>query len=702
MALRSRTRTSLSDPATGSALFDSITDLQRLDGVGPARPRPREPPPPPPPPSQDTNDRPATPPPRSRTESESGYDVTFKETLKESGSNLLPFKDHELKDSNVNNKQRNYNKKLPSVDDKKSIPNKQLDKLEYFKETNKNKEKETLKLNNNQNKTQNIADKRIHKNTNSLQNGFREIKKEQTAIIQDMPVPESPPPAVPPRKRSNSRTPPVANSIKNVNDAIIESPGFKTNGTLKPNTNGILQNTPKKDQHISRQDIHKPQTKTEQKQSPQVNGENYHSTNYQTFRIEANNTNYEDVLKVDNISITSPISVSKHENNPTVKIEPSKTIVQINSPTLQVIPSTVHRLQIRNEFSDHINYNSVSITESPQRKTSIMINGDDCYSTVNVNDDIPIYQSSVVVNDCESNKIEVNSGGTRSSVYITGGFQNTPAPPRTNNTEDNSNKTLVIFDNNSSISNTPSPSISSGSSTPETIGKTFVLLQPENEKLEQLEQAKIEKRNEMNKLKETEIKDTLNDKPSNEELQRLLKDPVEAVKRNLVPHVCGKADVERKPKNKKVITSNTLVARLLEDPFLGSLAEGLETDTVAKLIEDSLLKLRNQENQDDDKDISSENESCPPYELMEMGSDCYSNHSNRSSVTEDELSTRSKFYQLLADSSLTEVEEHHYESIRPNSDPIYEEIEIPPPLPANPPPSSIIDDLQIDKQFTTR
>lgn len=510
------------------------------------------------------------------------------------------------------------------------------------------------------------------------------------------------PPSVPPRKRSNSKQPLTAQIVaptkkEEIVDVPVEEILIQKNAvpdTNKENTNEdaiiemkepVVFGTPKitiKSALLERQ-------------SPFI--ENVSST-----KIESPDINY---------------SYQK------VKIEtskPSKTIVQINSPTIQIIPSTVHRLQIKNEFPDLSNYNHVVVKESPQRKTSIMINGDDCYSTVNVNDDVPIYQSSVVVNDYDSSKIEVGSSGKSSTVYITGDFQtSTPLTSRTSISEERPKKTLVILEGNSSAPSTPKEA-----SPPES-RKSFIILQ--EEKHEQIDQKLVKdvppyeeqviKRNKVNQpknrkerklpkepkvAKETiEIKDK-DAKPSSEELQRLLKDPVEAVKRNLIPHVCGKADVERRIKQKKPITSNSLVARLLEDPFLGSLAEGLETNTVAKLIEDSLLKLRSQEYQDDDKDACSEND-YPPYELIEAGSDCYSNHSNRSSVTEDELGQRSKFYQLLADSALQEIEDHHYEIIKANSvDPIYEEIEIPPPLPSVPPPSDIIDDLQIDKQFTTR
>lgn len=112
---------------------------------------------------------------------------------------------------------------------------------------------------------------------------------------------------------------------------------------------------------------------------------------------------------------------------------------------------------------------------------------------------------------------------------------------------------------------------------------------------------------------------------------------------------------------------------------------------------------RNYESMADD--ISSEHSSSTQYEPMDPGSDCYTDNSNRSSVTEEEMANRTKFYELLADPALVEVSEnddHHYESIKLDNDPIYEEIEIPPPLPSNPPPSSLLDDLNLDKEFTTR
>nr|CAI5864287.1 unnamed protein product [Callosobruchus analis] len=294
----------------------------------------------------------------------------------------------------------------------------------------------------------------------------------------------------------------------------------------------------------------------------------------------------------------------------------NKTVVQVNSPP------AVHKIQIKNEFSDSSNIQSVSILDNPQRKTSILINGDDCYSTVNVSDDIPLYQSSVVVNDTITETPPAKSTKKSSTVYITGSFVSTP--------DESQQETQTDY---------------------KATTKEYVT--------------------------------------SSDVLKELLRDPVEAVKRNLVPHVCGKAEVSRRPRERKLF--NHIVQSLV-----GDVPE-------EKTMEESFLRLRNYETIGDD--VSSEHSSSTQYELMDPGSDCYTDNSNRSSVNEDELSNRTKFYELLAEPAEIEVadsDDHHYESIKTNNDPIYEEIEIPPPLPSNPPPSSLLDDLNLDKEFTTR
>ncbi|EDW73530.2 uncharacterized protein Dwil_GK16599 [Drosophila willistoni] len=262
--------------------------------------------------------------------------------------------------------------------------------------------------------------------------------------------------------------------------------------------------------------------------------------------------------------------------------------------------------------------------------------------------------------------------------------------------------------------------------------------------------------------------------PHETELLKILRNPVEAVKRNLVPHVCGLNEV-KKPKD---TLNRSFMSKLLEDPIMGQVADGLDQDTVAELIENSLQRLQQsrraidmsgtkdhddmnrlisislkrirQERQsptatlaasvvpaattkeEDDRlsqrgSISSANSfaSAHNYELFDfeansnIESDCYQSCSSvigeeleeRKEHNEvEDVATRAKFYQLLVDATLAEIElsthaveeaEHHYESIRQNGDPIYEEIhEKPPPLPLTAPPLNEDELTTMEKKCT--
>ncbi|KAJ8941995.1 hypothetical protein NQ314_010220, partial [Rhamnusium bicolor] len=375
------------------------------------------------------------------------------------------------------------------------------------------------------------------------------------------------------------------------------------------------------------------------------------------------------------------ISIIKSPSVHTVRIESppidysNKTVVQIKgSPA-------VHKIQIKNEFSDTTNVHNVSILESPQRKTSILINGDDCYSTVNVNDDIPLYQSSVVVNDSvDISPIQNNKKS--STVYITGTFISAENDIPKSVTE--SKDTTNVFE----ITNINSETIENNFNDKKNI------VTKDYDKVSLFNNETHHNNHPSNPIERFDEKSI----PSSELLKELLRDPVEAVRHNLVPHVCGKSDVSRRPRDTKLLNK---VPSLMGESLFGSALE--ENKITTNTLEESFLRLRNYESVGDD--VSSEHSSSTQYELMDPGSDCYTDHSNRSSVTEEELSNRTKFYELLAESAAVEVsehEDHHYESIKVNSDPIYEEIEVPPPLPTNPPPSSLLDDLNLDKEFTTR
>lgn len=501
-----------------------------------------------------------------------------------------------------------------------------------------------------------------------------------------------------------------------------------------------------------------------------------------------------------------------------------KGTVQISteSPS-QKFPSTgIHKISITQ--NDETESESKTAKET-NRKTSILINGDACYSTVNVNNDTPLYQSSVTINDASS-PTGINNGNTVTiSVY---------SGSDTSNSEMHSNQ--IYINNDSSYKSThklseidsknilrvSNPTISSPSKTMVVVDYETINARPYLEKASPENVSSINTEDVHTSIKSISKQslnfkttktsggktlrgtrsheNTSNMNSTSEDISEILKDPVEAVKRNLVPHVCGKAisDISDKflPSDEvnnpikseselKGLSRIGFVAKLLEDPMLGHLAEGLDNDLVAKLIENSLLRLKQsrenaETNENKDEEVMSKlidasllklqeervshektsakladvnnatiltekcnedsevlnsneetsspksspgNDACsPPYESMEyesgliegassdveLLSDCY-NASASELSTEDDNCTRSKFYQMLVDATLSEIEisntiddDHHYESIRLNADPIYEEIgDIPPPLPLNPPPTSL-SILDEDKKIMTR
>ncbi|XP_052741651.1 uncharacterized protein LOC112053988 [Bicyclus anynana] len=358
--------------------------------------------------------------------------------------------------------------------------------------------------------------------------------------------------------------------------------------------------------------------------------------------------------------------------------------------------------------------------EIEPRKTSIQINGNECYSTMNVRGDTPIYLSSVVVNDDYSNPCNTYQSGTTVTISV-----GTPE------TELKKSKSQIY------------------------IGAEFP------------RQQKLEESNTYEDYCNDTYKNQYVESIHNNDITSILNDPVEAVRRNLIPHVCGKIDDKDIIRNKKDMSdenksseSGNYITKLFDDPFFSHLAEGLDSELVKKLIENSLIKLQEtkhqegaegskatiekliesslislkeevqkENNQNDSKlvkvskaseDISEHNtndclehnDNCcsAPYESMEyesgvMGvfsdlepmSDCYNASASELSTEDDTNSTRSKFYQMLVDAAICDIEttntddDHLYESIRLNSDPIYEEIgDMPPPLPVNPPPNSLL------------
>lgn len=383
--------------------------------------------------------------------------------------------------------------------------------------------------------------------------------------------------------------------------------------------------------------------------------------------------------------------------------------------------SEVHRLEVRNEDD---------IYES-SKKTSIMISGDDCYSTINVCDSQPMYHASVVVNGGEVPPAIVKVNTNTISINVT-----TPPDARCG-----------------SQTAQPHQGQCGGVETKALNYPTRTIISVEyNEEVEEGAQHDSG----------IEIKEVIS---NDQELLMMLRNPAEAIKLNLVPHVCGKNEVllepapKKSPEKRKLAnipeSSSSFIGKLLEDPTLGHLADGLDNEIVARLIENSLLRLKESRSTvdisgtKDDKDMdnlinsslqkikeermrflearptddklndelsekqsnrdsmssansfSSANYEPFDFDANEM-SDCYQSCSSDLTVNEEGNLTRSKFYQMLVDATLSEIEisshhedEHHYESIRLNGDPIYEEIhDVPPPLPLCPPPN----DTDVEKK----
>lgn len=516
---------------------------------------------------------------------------------------------------------------------------------------------------------------------------------------------------------------------------------------------------------------------------------------------------------------------------------------------------------------------AVDLTMSTaQKKTSILINGDDCYSTTNLSCDdasTPLYQSSVVVADysaktftgdttndfllgnnyrglkvtTSSNTVTINVSSPRSVaeelIYQhnkintmlsrqaengSGSITNTGRAiiPIKGSTEVNLQRSASSTSSTSTSSMTSLSSSSSGSIPKR--GRTLIRLDYEPEKSTNIPQQQqtdlcrdieICEKTPEDIISNTDVTEPLSHE---EELLKILRNPVEAVKRNLVPHICGRNDAstardtvrDKKMKNvgKQVVAAKdskastgktsllndnlgdtnapktisapttpnktSFITKLLEDPMLSQVADGLETEIVAELIENSLRRLQESRSTVDmtgtkDNDdmnrlinisllkikeerqhsgvsaaqaanvpstvnnthltvptkeedgmsnrgsISSANSfaSANNYEMFDFDaneSDCYQSCSSEiTTPADDDISfanTRTKFYQMLVDATLAEIEmstnleedigSHHYESIRNNADPIYEEInDVPPPLPLSAPP---INDTDLEKK----
>lgn len=477
-------------------------------------------------------------------------------------------------------------------------------------------------------------------------------------------------------------------------------------------------------------------------------------------------------------------SVGHSPKQPAAKKSASMLSLQLPPLVINRDASAVHRLQIRNE--DPAVVATCDAYDSTPKKTSIMISGDDCYSTVNVSSDSqPMYHASVVVNGGDNSPAIVKTSSNTVSINVTtpveashegmtllvGGSSNRSIIPILDAVTPyaNQSRTLITVDY------------------PEPNAVTLPTVPP--------------------KVGGIETKDVIS---NDQELLKMLRNP-QSVDAQM-PHVCGRHSntgtlepvPKKSPDTRKTQTatvptttlppaaalvsgldgrSDSFINKLLEDPTLGHLADGLDNDIVAKLIENSLLRLKETRSGTDlsgtkdehdmnrlievsllrvkeervrlaaaaaaaaklvavttqptvdellvelrsnrDSMSSANSFSSANYEAFDIDtndlSDCYQSCSSELTVDEDvgqAVVTRSKFYQMLVDATLSEIEisttaaddqshdrdghghdvdDHHYESIRLNGDPIYEEInDMPPPLPLCPPP---LNDSDADKKL---
>ncbi|XP_058065878.1 uncharacterized protein LOC131215505 [Anopheles bellator] len=467
----------------------------------------------------------------------------------------------------------------------------------------------------------------------------------------------------------------------------------------------------------------------------------------------------------------------------------SRTLLPVGqtaSPGSVSTSGAVHRLEIRHDPEpDEDQY---------QKKTSILITGDDCYSTVNVDgaSDTTIYQSSVVVNDggtaspgeirqTASNTITISVSSPTSTLQNRGTGKLTLPSDITLDGQDeliasNNERNLSYHGTGCDVSTIGTSIIPIGEpfsipapakGTQMNGGRTLINLDydpqrdgPASPEATPAPQSVVVERKDSactpSPPASPPVPSDCNDSKekgwdapehAGQDATRQVTTPV-VMRRALKP-----AAIDQSGSLQSKVCRNSFIARLLEDATLSQLAEGLEYELVAKLIENSLLRLKESRNgldmsgtKDEDdvsrlieqsllriqeertkqlaaakelpngskrSSVSSGNSygSAAAYELMEFEqladlSDCYQSCSSDLTVDDDQTATsRTKFYQMLVDATLSEIEinttndddeEHHYESIRLNGDPIYEEItDIPPPLPLTAPP---IDDVDLEKQ----
>lgn len=331
-----------------------------------------------------------------------------------------------------------------------------------------------------------------------------------------------------------------------------------------------------------------------------------------------------------------------------------------------------------NAVNGKVQVNDGKCDESRLKKTSIAINGDDaCASTVNVSDKVQLYHSSVLIgNDVKSSP----SGNENSNEFVIKTVEeSTIKGPGT--------EISIVYHNNGSSNK--AGEVSQTISTNANKTKTLICLD-------------------------------YKERPEGEAHQP-----------STITNGIGRLSPKSFGCSHGGATkpfADSFILKLLNDPYLGHLLQGLEIKTIATIIESSMLRLK--ANRNDANETSSTRTTKDAVETdaqfmnllhniikeervrveQQPKKDLPPKYRAKSPITPYRFDDRNEsipvrqLYEMLVDSSLWKSDEsnhsseHQYESICPNCDPIYEEInDRPPPLPLNPPPS--VDELKSNKHY---
>lgn len=376
-------------------------------------------------------------------------------------------------------------------------------------------------------------------------------------------------------------------------------------------------------------------------------------------------------------------SIEKLTINPTTKSSDDVKASRI----FGLLPvSTMNKNKIKiHPFSKNSSSDEHDISNSSIQKTSIKINSAECLSTVDVSDRVGQYHSSVLIkNDTDQiGDIYDQKSGVQTNLRNVSVPENLPTEiaivyhhnKHSNaltqekgdilemiSTNVNKTKTLICLDYETSTCN-------NSGSTKESVGIPATIITPNNDKKTFIERSND---NSLNTLK-----------------------PI----------------------------ADSLILKLLNDSHLSHLLYGLEIKTVARIIENSLHRLRSSKHilntTNSTKDLETDKifvkllhniikDERAKFEATESNFDNtnstksfdYSQNglsnierNNESYESKKTISVRKLYEMLMDDDTLlwksNDLQNHHhqYESVCFNCDPIYEEInEKPPPLPINPPP----------------